>query len=193
MCFILLSIGGALCRSRWPIAVGKEKMGRLEGLNMGHFGFSYIGLIYMLMIQIPNIMWARRKPEGYDPSGENKVLLVFERIGQVLCTVAVLIFNDTNPQKWEPWILWFFASALLMLFYEGFGVRYFRGKHTLRDFYRPCLGVPAPGATLPVAAFLLLGIYGRLIGLIAASVILGIGHIGIHLQHIRNLKEGNAL
>jgi len=160
---------------------------------MGRFGFSYIGLIYMLMIQIPNIMWARRKPEGYDPSGENKVLLIFERIGQVLCTTAVLLFSDTNPQKWEPWIGWLVASALLMILYEGFWVRYFRGKRTLRDFYRPFFGVPAPGATLPVAAFLLLGIYGRLIWLIAASVILGVGHIGIHLQHIKILKEGHVL
>ena len=155
---------------------------------MGHFGFSYIGLIYMLMIQIPNIMWARRKPEGYDPSGENKVLLVFERVGQVLCTAAILLFSDTNPKKWELWIVWFIASALLMLMYEGFWIRYFCGGHTLRDFYRPFLGVPAPGATLPVAAFLLLGIYGRLIWLVAASMILGIGHIGIHLQHIKRIK-----
>jgi len=156
---------------------------------MGHFGFSYIGLVYMLMIQIPNIMWVRRKPEGYDPSGENKVLLIFERTGQVLCTAAVLLFSDTNPQGWEPWITWLFASALLMLLYECFWIRYFYGGCTLRDFYRPFLGVPAPGATLPVVAFFLLGIYGRLIWLIVASVILGIGHIGIHIQHIKKLKE----
>jgi len=156
---------------------------------MGHFGFSYIGLAYMFMIQIPNIMWARRKPEGYDPSGENRVLLIFERVGQVLCTAAVLLFSDTNPHGWESWIVWLFASALLMIAYEGFWIRYFRGGCTLRDFYRPFLGVPAPGAALPVAAFLLLGIYGRLIWLIVASVILGIGHIGIHIQHIKKLKE----
>jgi len=157
---------------------------------MGHFGFSYIGLIYMLMIQVPNIMWARRKPMGYDPSGENKVLLIIERSGQVLCTAAVLIFSDTNPQRWELWIAWLFASALLMIVYECFWIRYFRGGCTLKDFYRPLFGVPAPGATLPVAAFLLLGIYGRLIWLIAASVILGIGHIGIHIQHIKKLNIG---
>lgn len=156
---------------------------------MGHFGFSYIGLIYMLMIQIPNIMWARRKPEGYDPSDENKLLLIFERVGQVLCTVTVLFFSDTNPQIWEPWVVWLIASVLLMALYECYWIRYFRRGCTLRAFYRPFLGVPAPGATLPVVAFLLLGIYGRLIWLIAASVILGIGHIGIHLQHIKKINS----
>lgn len=37
---------------------------------MGHFGFSYVGLICLLMLSIPNAMWAKKQPEGYDPSGE---------------------------------------------------------------------------------------------------------------------------
>lgn len=156
---------------------------------LGHIGFSYIGLIYMLLLEIPNIMWARHKPEGYDPSGENRVLLVFEKVGQVFCTVAVLFFNDTNPHGLEPWIVWLIISALLMIIYEGFWIRFFCGGSTLQDFYHPFLGIPIPGATLPVVAFLFLGIYGRLIWLIVSSVILGIGHIGIHLQYTRNLKR----
>lgn len=160
---------------------------------MGHFGFSYIGLIYMFMLQIPNIIWVRYKPDGYDPSGENKMLLIIERIGQVLCTAAILFFSDTNPKKLEPWLVWFIVSALLMVLYECYWIRYFCGKKTLQDFYRSFCGVPAPGATLPVAAFLLLGIYGRLIWLIGASIILGIGHIGIHLQHIKKMKRNETL
>jgi hypothetical protein len=152
---------------------------------MGHFGFSYIGLIYMLMLIIPNIIWSKNTPQGYDPSGENRVLLVFERVGQMLCTAAVLVFSDLNPHGFSPWIAWLFASALLMLLYEGYWLRYFRGGKTLSDFYRPLLGIPLPGATLPVAAFLLLGIYGKLIWLIVSAVILGVGHIGIHIGHLR--------
>ena len=149
----------------------------------GQFGLSYIGLIYMLMIQIPNIMWARRKPAGYDPSGESRILLVIERAGQVLCTASILLFTDYNPRALEPWTAWFIASATLMLLYEIFWIRYFCGQRTVGDFYRPLFGIPAPGATLPVAAFLLLGIYGKVIWLILSSIILGIGHIGIHIQH----------
>ena len=155
---------------------------------LGHFGFSYIGLIYMLMLQIPNILWARRKPESYDPSGENRILLIFERAGQVLCTASILLFTDYAPGILEPWTAWFIASAVLMLLYECYWIRYFKSMQTVRDFYRPLFGIPAPGATLPVAAFLLLGIYGKVIWLIISSVILGIGHIGIHLQHIRSMK-----
>ena len=53
--------------------------------------------------------------------------------------------------------------------------------------YSSLLGVPVAGATLPVFAFLLLGIYGRNIFLIIATVILGIGHIGIHLNHRKEI------
>ena len=69
---------------------------------LGHFGFSYIGLIYLLLLFIPNTIWARHKPKGYDPSGENRVLLIFERVGQVLCTVTILFFSDYNPRSLEP-------------------------------------------------------------------------------------------
>ncbi|MCL1828901.1 MAG: hypothetical protein FWG32_05330 [Oscillospiraceae bacterium] len=151
---------------------------------LGHFGFSYIGLIYILMLQIPNLKWSRHKPEGYDPSGENKILLVIERAGQVLCTASILLFTDYEPRTLEPWTAWFVISAALMIFYEAYWFRYFRSKQTVNDFYRPFLFVPAPGAALPVAAFLLLGIFGKVIWLIVSSVILGVGHIGIHLQHI---------
>ena len=81
-----------------------------------------------------------------------------------------------------------------MLVYEGFWVRYFKNP-TLENFYRPLFGIPAPGASLPVAAFLLLGVYGRVIWMIIAVIILGIGHVGIHLRHagaMRGPRGGGA-
>ena len=65
---------------------------------MFHFGFSYIGLIWLLMLFIPNIIWIKNKPAGYEESAknENKVLLIFEKIGQALVTVIALIFSDFN-------------------------------------------------------------------------------------------------
>jgi hypothetical protein len=45
------------------------------------------------------------------------------------------------------------------------------------------------GATLPVIAVVLLGIYSRNYIMIAAGIILGIGHIGIHIQHRREVYK----
>lgn len=90
---------------------------------MGHFGFSYVGLIFLLALFIPNIIWAGKRPQGYTYEKEN---------------------------------------------------------------YNSFLGIPLAGATLPVIAFFLLGIYGKVIWLLAATIILGVGHIGIHIQHGKN-------
>ncbi|WP_320891876.1 hypothetical protein [Streptococcus hyointestinalis] len=59
----------------------------------------------------------------------------------------------------------------------------------MTDFYKSLLGIPVPGATLPVVAFFLLGVYGRNPYLMLAVIILGIGHIGIHLTHWREIKS----
>lgn len=99
----------------------------------GHFGFSYIGLVFLLLF-VPNIIWTSRKPQGYTSKNENKVLLIFERAGE---------------------FFW---------------------------------GVPLAGATLPVISFFLLGIYGKVVWLLISTIILGIGHIGIHMQHSKEIS-----
>lgn len=160
----------------------------LEEKAVGHPGFSYMGFIFLLMLTIPNLIWTRHQPKDYDFKSENKVLLLFERVGQVLVTCTALIFSDFNLRPWSPWSLWLVAAVLLMLMYEGWWVRYFKSQKTMADFYSSFCGVPVAGATLPVVAFFLLGIYGKVVWLMSSVVILGIGHIGIHLQHRREIE-----
>ena len=159
---------------------------------MGKFGFSYVGLIYLLILFIPNLFWAKHKPAGYTFKNESRLLLLFERVGQVCVTCFVLIFSDFNITAFSLNTLWLIVSFALMLLYALFWVRYFRGPHTLKDFYGQFCGIPLPGATLPVAAFLLLGIYGNVFLLIVSTVILGIGHIGIHIQHLKDMRRDGA-
>ena len=75
--------------------------------------------------------------------------------------------------------------SVLGALYEFWWVRYFRSSRTMADFTASLLGVPVAGASLPVAAFFLLGIYGRAWWMLPGVVILGIGHIGIHLGYRR--------
>ena len=70
-----------------------------------------------------------------------------------------------------------------MVLYGFWWIRYFRSEQKLSDFYSSFLFIPFAGATLPVIAFFMLGIYGRVIWMLMAVIILGIGHIGIHMQH----------
>lgn len=155
----------------------------------GHLGFSYIGLIFMLMLFIPNLIWTNKQPQGYSAKNESKFLVVLERVGEVLTTCCVLIFSDFNLQGMSKWSLWLAAAFALMVMYEVWWVRYFKSERKLADFYSSFLGIPVAGATLPVAAFFLIGIYGKVIWMMIASIVLGIGHIGIHLQHRKEMEE----
>ena len=154
----------------------------------GHFGFSYIGLLFLLLLFIPNTIWTAKKPQEYTSKKENKILVLFERTGEVLTCCCSLIFTDFNLHKWTPWSCWLVAAFLLMAMYELWWVRYFQSERKLTDFYSGFCGVPLAGATLPVIAFFMLGMYGKVLCMLIATIILGIGHIGIHIQHKRELS-----
>lgn len=156
-----------------------------------HFGFSYIGLIFLVMLMTPNMVWTKNKPKDYDTyvKNENKILLTFERMGEILVTCISFIFTDFNINNISGWSIILLFAFILMILYEIYWIRYFRSKKTMKDFYSSLLGVPVAGATLPVLAFLLLGIYGKNIFLIIATIVLGIGHIGIHLNHKKEVER----
>ena len=150
-----------------------------------NFGFSYIGLIFLLMLMIPNIIWSKNKPKDYDKyaENENKILLIFERIGEISVSCISLIFSDFNINNLSVRSLFLIIAFLMMMLYEVYWIRYFKSEKTMNDMYSSIIGVPVAGATLPVLAFLLLGIYGKNLPLIISTVVLGIGHIGIHINH----------
>lgn len=155
---------------------------------MGHLGFSYVGLIFLLMLTVPNLLWARHQPKETHFQNENKLLLLFERAGQVLVTCTALLFSDFNLHSWSMWTLWLIAAMIPMLMYEIWWIRYFKSEKTWADFYSSFCGVPVAGATLPVVAFFLLGVYGKVVWLLISALVLGIGHIGIHLRHRREIR-----
>ena len=51
---------------------------------LGQLGFSYIGLLFLIMLMIPNLMWTKKKPQGYTAETENRILLLLERIGEAM-------------------------------------------------------------------------------------------------------------
>lgn len=157
---------------------------------MLHFGFSYIGLIFLLMLFIPNILWTKHKPKDYEKyvGNENKILLLLERIGEVLVCCIAVIFTDFNLRKWDYRSIWLVLAVLAMFLYEVWWIRYFRSGQKMTDFYSSIIGIPVAGASLPVAAFFFLGVYGLNFLMIIATIILGIGHIGIHLSHRREVS-----
>ena len=120
------------------------------------FGFSYIGMIWLIMTFVPNIIWTKNQPKDYEKyvGNENKVLLALERVGQFIVTPVALLFSDFNYKGWDIWLVVLLISFLCMVLYEIFWIRYFKSEKTMQDFYKGILGIPVAGATLPVFAFL---------------------------------------
>ncbi|WP_295609268.1 hypothetical protein [uncultured Methanobrevibacter sp.] len=149
------------------------------------FSFSWVGLLFLVMLFAPNILWSRCPPKDYDKysKNENKLSLALERIGQVL-VVVLSLFCGVN----FSFNIIFLIAFLLMVIYEIYWIRYFRSQKTMNDMYDNFLFIPLPGATLPVIAFFLLGVCANNVFLVMSSIILGIGHIGIHLGHKREIS-----
>ncbi len=112
----------------------------------GHLGFSYVGLIFMLMLLIPNLLWMKKQPQGYSAEKENRFLALLERVGEALTTCCALIFSDFNLRQWSNWSWWFVAASALMVMYEIWWIRYFKSERRLTDFYSSFLGIPVAGA-----------------------------------------------
>ena len=48
-----------------------------------HLGFSWLGALFLLGLTVPNLAWTRHRPQGYDPSREDRRLALLEQTGQV--------------------------------------------------------------------------------------------------------------
>lgn len=154
------------------------------------FGFSWMGLLYLACLFIPNILFTKHMPPDFagvsarEPAG----LLAAERVGQAAVCVLVLFTRDLRPEPWSSWSWWLIAGWVLMALYDLCWWRYLAGPASSEAMYSPFLGVPVPLAVLPVAAVLLFGVYARSLWLILAGTVLGVGHIGIHLFHLHALN-----
>ena len=65
------------------------------------FGFSYVGFIYLVMLLVPNLIWAKNKPEDYAlyAKNENRILLILEKAGEILVSAIVLVCSGCPVLK----------------------------------------------------------------------------------------------
>lgn len=151
-------------------------------------GFSYIGFIYVMLLMIPNVIWAIKDSNLFNNIKENKLLSFLEKTGQILIIIMLLTFLDFNLQELSFWYIWLIMSSIFMIMYECWWIRYFKSKNKKQDFYSNFIGIPLPGAVLPIISFLFLGIYGKSIIFIIITIVFAISHIGLHINNKKNMK-----
>lgn len=156
-----------------------------------HFEFSEVGFLFLVMLLVPIAIWTNNKPKAYGKYAPNENLFLFalERIGEVFVSIFALFCGAETDEV--SFLL--YVAFVLMILYEIYWIRYFRSERKMSDLYRSMFGIPLPGATLPVLAFILLGYESRNIFLIVFSILLGIGHVGIHLFHKKEVDRKRRL
>ena len=171
----------------WSVSSGETTL--KSYLQLPKWGVSIVGMVFLLMLFIPNIIWSKNLPDGYEESAkhENKLLLTLERAGEGLVSTLVLIDRRTDRFSLSPRIGYLVLALVLMILYELYWRKYFLSAHKLSDMYSDYCGFPLAGASLPVFAVFLIGIYACNVFIIVSAVILGIGHIGIHLMHKKEI------
>lgn len=138
--------------------------------------FNLFGLIFIVIIMIPNCIFAF-KVNKEAPNYNNKLLEVFEQVGRYGC----LLFMVINP----PYVchgFWFnFAELIYLLLNSAFTLLYIAGwifiKSDRKKFEYLALSV------LPSAIFVSSGIIQANYPLIVFSIIFAISHITISVNN----------
>lgn len=145
---------------------------------------SIVGMIYLFMLFVPNIIWTKNKPSGYDASFENKILVMLEKVGEVLVSFFTII--SFQPFQMNVVVI---ISFVFMAMYECYWIEYFKSMKTMKDFYKSFCGIALAGVSLPIIAIVILGVSQCHIFLIISTIILAIGHVGIHRQHYLEIMK----
>ena len=136
------------------------------------------GLIFIVIIMVPNIIYAIKCKEGFENKWNNKKVEMIEQIGRFGC-FGFMIFNI--PGTWFGWwsdeafTIYLIVNVILIMAYCIIWVVCFKKNSVFRAL---ALSV------IPACIFLFSGIMMRSILLIIMSVLFGPSHIMISYKNV---------
>jgi hypothetical protein len=140
-----------------------------------------LGGLVTILVLLPNLLMIFLPPTSLPAPGKKNSLTaameIIERAGQVSAFVIPFFYSLRVQDGLEIACL---AGMLLALsfYYLNWG-RYALQGRAFRLLYQPCAGIPIPLAISPVIYFLLASAMFHSWFLLAAAMVLGIGHIYI--------------
>ena len=141
--------------------------------------FNIFGLIFIVVILIPNIIFATKWKDGFDIKWKNKYVEVMEQVGRFGC-FGFMVINI--PGTWFGWwsdeafALYLIEDGILVTIYCATWIIYFKKSSVFRAL---ALSI------IPSILFLFSGIMSRSVLLIIATVLFAPSHI---LISYRNAK-----
>ena len=141
--------------------------------------FNVFGLIFIVVIMIPNIVFAIKRKDGFDNKWDNKFVEFIEQAGRFGC-FGFMIFNI--PGTWFGWwsdeafALYLVVDGILVMLYCAIWIICFKKNSVFRAL---ALSV------IPSALFLFSGIISRSVLLTVASVLFAPSHIAISYRNAK--------
>ena len=138
------------------------------------------GTIFIVVIMIPNIIYAIKCKEGFENKWNNKIVELIEQIGRFGC-FAFMVINI--PGTWFGWwsdeafAIYLIVNTLLVIVYCIIWIIMFRKNNIFRAL---ALSI------IPSVVFLFSGIMSRAVLLILSSILFAPAHI---LISVKNAKK----
>ena len=141
--------------------------------------FNGFGLLFVVVIMIPNIIFAVKCKDGFANKWSNRTVETIEQIGRFGC-FGFMIFNI--PGTWFGWwsdkafTVYLVVDALLAALYCGIWIVCFRKNSVFRAL---ALSI------LPSALFLFSGIMAGSVLLTVSALLFAPAHIAISWQNVK--------
>ena len=139
--------------------------------------FNIFGLIFIVAIMIPNIIFAIKNKDGFENKWNNRPVMILEQIGR-FCCFGFMIFNI--PGTWFGW--WSLEAFAVYLILD---ITLIAAYCALWVIYRKKNGVSKALllSVIPSVLFLFSGIMSRSLPLILGSLIFAPTHILISYKN----------
>lgn len=137
------------------------------------------GLFFMIVIMIPNIVFAVRCKEGFENLWENRTLEVLEQIGRFGCFAMMIFIIPGIPFGFssdEAFALYLIGDGILVFLYCLIWIFCFRNNSVFRALSL---------SILPSVLFLFSGIMSRYVPLIVAALMFAPCHIMISYKNAK--------
>ena len=141
--------------------------------------FNPFGLVFIVIIMIPNIVFAVLCKDGFENTYKNKAVETMEQVGRIGC-FGFMIINV--PGTWFGWwtdeafAMYLIVNALLIALYCILWIIYWKKNGIFRAL---ALSI------IPSVVFLISGIMSRSILLIVAALLFAPAHIFISYQNAK--------
>ncbi|MGG0715973.1 hypothetical protein ABE096_00035 [Robertmurraya massiliosenegalensis] len=140
-------------------------------------GFSIIGLIIVMFILAPNILFSIYRPNNIPAGMKDKesIFTISERLGQFGCIFLLIVLKDSIDGN--PLDIYFMLMSICIVFYYYLWVRYFVQGRNFSSLFKPLGFIPIPMALFPVLAYAFAALWLNSIWLSLAVILLAIGHL----------------